>query len=233
MQVIDIPARQGGTWIKDAFALFRQQPLPWIVLTGTWGLLMFGSLLLPVVGVMVAVLQPAFFAGFALACRAQEQGGTVTAGYLFAALRFNPRPLVMLGVAIVLIDLLLLVLLQFLMDTPPPPLVAADASPMERMQALVNGRESLLMIFFAADSLLRALLWFVAPLLAFSRMSTWHAVRWSVYASLSNLAPLSVFGLLMMLVFVVAAVPAGLGLMVALPLLAIANYTSYRQVFRE
>ncbi len=233
MQVIDVPAAQGGTWLKDAFALFRAQPAGWIVLTAAWLLLMLGSLLLPFTGGVIAVLQPAFFAGFALACRAQEQGGRVTVRHLFAALRLNPRPLVSIGAAIVIIDFLLLLALQFLLDAPAPPAMPAEAGPVERMQALIKGRELLLTLFFALDSLLRTLLWFAAPLLAFNRMSAWHAVRWSAYASLGNLPALAVFGLLMVLMFLLAAIPAGLGLIIALPLLAIANYTSYRRVFRE
>ena len=233
MQVIDVPAAQGSTWLKDAFTLFRAQPMAWIVLTVAWLLLIFGSLLSQFTRGLVAVLQPAIFAGFALACRHQEQGGKVTVGHLFVALRFNPRPLVMIGTVIVTFDLLVPLLLQFVMDIPPPVPLEASADMMEQIQAFVHGRETLLIIFFALDSLLRTLLWFVAPLLAFNKMSAWHAVRWSVYASLSNLVPLSVFGLLMMLLFLAALLTGGIGLVIALPLLAIANYTSYRRVFTE
>lgn len=233
MQVIDVPAKQGGTWIKDAFALFRAQPMAWIALSAAWVVLLFGSLFLPVVGGVIAILQPAFFAGFALACHDQQSGGRVTVSHLFVALRVNPRPLVMIG-AVTSIAYLLLFALVYQLGAPWPTLPApGTGSELETLRTLLNGREWLLVLYFVVDSLLRTLLWFVAPLLAFNKMSAWHAVRWSVYASLSNLVPLTVFGLLMLLLFLAALLTGGLGLVIALPLLAIANYTSYRRVFTE
>ena len=233
MQVIDVPAKQGATWIKDAIVLFRGQPLAWIALAAAWVLLLFVSLFLPYIGGVIAVLQPAFFAGFALACRAQENGERVTVSHLFAALRVNPRPLVLIG-ALTSIGYLLLLAALYQLGAPWPDLPAqTPGNELETMRLIIKGREWLAVVYFLVDSLLRGLLWFAAPLLAFHQMSAWHAVRWSVYASLSNLVPLSVFSALMLLVFLLALLTGGLGLVIAMPLLAITNYTSYRRVFSD
>jgi uncharacterized membrane protein len=233
MQVNDVPAQQGATWVKDAFLLFRAQPLPWIALAAAWVVLLMGSLFLPVVGGVIAVLQPAFFAGFAIACRQQESGGRVAVGHLFAALRVNPRPLVMLG-ALTSIAYLALFVLVYELGAPWPDLpTPAAGSELQTLQALLDGREWVLVLYFAVDSVLRALLWFSAPVLAFTKMPAWHAIRWSVFACLSNLLPIALFGMLMTLIFLAALLTGGLGLVVAMPLLAISNYTSYRRVFSE
>ena len=213
--------------------LFRAQPLAWIALTSVWVMLLLGSLYLPMVGGVIAILQPAFFAGFALACRAQETGGRVTVSHLFAALRVNPRPLILIGAATSIAYLLLIALL-YRLGAPWPVLPApGPGNELETLHAILDGREWLAILYLLVDSLMRGLLWFAAPLLAFNRMPAWHAVRWSVYASLSNLVPLAAFGVLMMLLFAAAVLTGGLGLVIALPLLAIANYTSYRRVFGE
>lgn len=233
MHVIDLPAQQGGTWIKDAFTLFRGQPAAWVALTAVWFVLLCASMFLPIIGGVIAMLQPAFFAGFALACRDQENGARVRVGHLFAALRANPRPLVMIG-AISTLLYLLLVGLVYQLGAPWPLLPpAGSGAELETVSLLLQGREWIVLLYLLLDSLVRALLWFTAPLLAFNRMSAWDALRWSVYASLSNVAALIVFGALMALLFALAFLTGGLGLVVVLPLLAIANYSSYRRVFSE
>jgi hypothetical protein len=233
MQVLDVPAAQGGTWIKDAFALFRAQPLGWMALTAAWVVLLAGSLFLPVAGGVIAILQPVFFAGFALACRAQENGGRITVAYLFAALKVNARPLVLVGAFTSIVYLLLFSLLYYLGAPWPDAPAPAPGRELETMRAIIAGREWLAILYFVIDTLLRGLLWFVAPLLAFHRMSAWDAVRWSIYASLSNFLPLIAFGGLLILLLMAALLTGGLGLLLVLPLMVIANYTSYRRVFVE
>ena len=58
-----------------------------------------------------------------------------------------------------------------------------------------------------------------------------HAIRWSVYAALSNLGTMILYGLALGACFVLAVIPWFLGLLVVLPVMAISTFVGYREVF--
>ena len=76
-------------------------------------------------------------------------------------------------------------------------------------------------------------LWFAPQLIVFHGMSTSHAIRWSVYASLSNLGAMITYGAVLVLLLTVAWLPLGLGLIVMVPVMVISTYTGYRDVFER
>jgi uncharacterized membrane protein len=79
--------------------------------------------------------------------------------------------------------------------------------------------------------MVRAVLWFALPLLALNPMRVSHAIRWSFYAFIANFIPLMLFGAAMLAILFIAAMPMLLGLVLALPVYAIAHFMSYRRVF--
>ena len=74
------------------------------------------------------------------------------------------------------------------------------------------------------------------PLLLIHGMDTVQAMRWSAYAAVSNLGTLAVYGVLLfgLIELSMRTWPFGLlGLLLALPLIAISAYVGYRDVFEE
>ena len=76
-------------------------------------------------------------------------------------------------------------------------------------------------------------LWFSPALVYFHNEAPLDALKISFFASLRNWLPFLVYGILMLMLFVVAAIPLMLGFLVAGPLALISIYTSYRAVFTE
>lgn len=233
MQVIDVPASAGITWIKLSFALFRAQPVGWISLVAAWLLTTLGLFFVPLIGAAVGtILQPGFFASFVLAARNQEAGQPVGVHQLFAAFRANGRPLVTIGSITLLAEIMVMVLLALLGF---PRTIPATANGMPDFQAytqLLEGREWMVLMGVAMLMAIKAALWFTAAILALNQMPATHAIRWSCYALIANFLPMLVFGALMTGIFVLAALPPFLGMLVALPIYAIAHYVSYRDLFR-
>jgi uncharacterized membrane protein len=239
MHVIDAPANAGIHWIRQSFTLFTAQPAGWISLLACWLMLSVAVFfLVPVVGpALVTMLQPGLFAGLVIAARNQEAGQAVTLPHLFAGLRFNGRALLTLGSISLLAEIVVVVILGLLGFPRATLAVPADATfdVQKFMQAyvdLLDGKEWMLFFGFALLMLIKAFLWFATPLLALHPMRAGHAIRWSFYAVIGNFLPMLLFGMMIMAIFFVAAIPWLLGLLVATPLYAIAHYTSYRQVFR-
>lgn len=243
MRTNDVSFREGVTWIKQAFKMFGEQPLQWLALMFTWLLVTLLLGVVPLVGGPLATIaQTAFFAGFMLACRDQQAGKTLNVGYLVAALQTNPRGLLLVGSVALLAHTavtMLVVALGFrtgplveMMNLPTPELQNAVKS--GALAAEVEKLMPLTLLAHALNMLITAVLWFVAPLLAFHPdMKPTHAIRWSVFALVTNAGAMVVFGVLMMLLFMVGAIPLGLGLILVMPIFIISNYTSYRATFSD
>ncbi|MEO8101116.1 MAG: BPSS1780 family membrane protein [Betaproteobacteria bacterium] len=233
MQVIDAPANAGIGWIRQSFAMFTAQPAGWISLLACWMLLtLVVFVVVPIIGPALAtMLQPGLFAGFIIAARDQEAGQPVTLSRLFAGFRFNGRALLMLGSITLLAEILTVVVLGLIGFPRTIPLEANGWPDMRAYAQLLDGKEWMVLAGVGLMLLIKAILWFATPLLALHPMRAGHAIRWSFYAFVGNFVPMLLFGVMMCGVFFLAAMPWLLGLLVALPMYALAHYLSYRQVF--
>jgi hypothetical protein len=192
-----------------------------------------GLVLIPVVGGVAAnLLQPVFFAAFALAARKQLAGGTLEMGDLFAGFRLPLRPLVNLGAILLLAEIAIF----FLMSLAGLPGVGGSSGePLtvsEYLQTL-HGKEWILVMGLVLTALVKGALWFAPAILAFHSLSTAHAVRWSVFAALSNVGAMIAYGTLLTVGFLLALLTWGLALVVLVPVIVASTYTGYADVFAE
>ena len=230
IRVGELKAARGAGWIAEAFKLFRQAPLAWIALCSAWLVITLALLLVPLVGqAMSSFLQPVFFASFAIAAYKQAAGERVLMADLFAGFRRNLRAQVNLGV-LILVAVLAIVFAAGLLGLPVSGPVGESASFDEWAESF-RGKEWLLAGTILAIVLVKSAVWFAPPLIAFHGMGAIEAIRWSIYAAIANFGAMIVYGAILFAIFFVAAVPAWLGLIVAIPVMAISSYTGYREVF--
>jgi uncharacterized membrane protein len=230
IRVVELPASRGAAWIAEAFKLFRRAPLAWIAMCSAWILITLALIIVPLVGQAIAnFLQPVFFASFAIAAHKQSSGEGVLMADLFSGFRRNVRALVNLGV-LILVAVLAIIFAMTLLGLPVP---EGDTPPTinEYLDTLDGKGWSMLAITASFIVLVKTAVWFAPPLIAFHGMGAFEAIRWSVYAAISNLGALVVYGAFLFAIFLVAGIPWGLGLVVAIPVMAISSYTGYREVF--
>jgi hypothetical protein len=231
IRVAELPASRGIGWLTGAFALFRAAPLAWVSLCAGWIAITFGLLILPFIGgVLANFLQPVFFASFAITAYRQAQGEKIVMGDLFIGFKRHVRPLVNLGAVLLLAEIAIFAVMALL----GLPLVNAGSErgfTIEEYMEALQGREWVIITGFVLTVTVKGALWFAPPLIAFHGMSTLHAMRWSVYAALSNLGTMLVYGLALMAIFFVALLPWALGLLVVIPMMVISTYLGYRDVF--
>jgi hypothetical protein len=231
IKVADLKASRGAGWIVEAFALFRRAPLAWIALCSGWLLVTIVLLLVPLVGQAIAnFLQPVFFASFAIVAYKQAAGEGVLMADLFAGFRRNLRALLNLGI-LVLVAVLVILFAAGLLGLPVMGPAAGDPSSVDEWLESFRGKEWLVAATVLAIVAVKSAVWFAPPLIAFHGMGALEAIRWSVYAVISNLGALLVYGALLFALFFLAFIVWGLGLVVAIPLMAISSYTAYREVF--
>jgi len=173
--------------------------------------------------------------GMALGCRSLETGGDLELEHLLAGFRRNTGPLVAVGLLYLVGELVLLS-------------VFAMFAGMGLLTAVLSGDEAAILsslssglLFLALGGLvtlalaipLVAAYWFAPVLAMLHDVPAIPAMKESLFACLRNWLPMLVYGLVMLLLLVVAVIPLGLGLLVWAPLMFATIYTSYRSVFTE
>ncbi|HZZ94156.1 MAG TPA: BPSS1780 family membrane protein [Usitatibacter sp.] len=229
-RVATLPATRGVGWLRESFKLFRGAPLQWIGLCSGWISITFALMILPLIGgVLFNVLQPAFFASFAIAAYRQSVGETIAMGDLFSGFRRHWRALAVVG-TILFLGEMVVVLVMWMLGLPlapegPGPFTVQDYVDM------LQGSEWILATGFVLTLVVKGALWFAPPLIVFHGMSVGHAMRWSVYAAVENLGAMMVYGATLLALVFLGLIPYGLGLLVVIPLMAISTFVGYREVF--
>jgi uncharacterized membrane protein len=232
IRVAEVPASNGARWLGEAFAIFRQKPMAWIGLCAGWLVITFGLIIVPFIGGVIAnFLQPVFFASFAIIAYRQIAGEPVAMGDLFLGFRRNLRALMNLG-ALLLIAEIVIFALMALMGLPTAAEGDKTFTVTEYVESL-RGKEWILATGFLLTVIVKGSLWFAPPLIAFHAMSTMDAMRWSVYAAVSNIGTMIVYGACLLGLFFLGTLPWLLGMLVVVPMMVISTYTGYRDVFEK
>lgn len=225
-----VAAGRGLSWIAEAWTLFREQPLMWLLQFGAAFLLAVVVSLIPIVGqIALSLFMPVLIAGIVYGAHQLNQGEPLTFGKLFAGFSLRFVPLLLLGV-ISLVGTFGALLVGFgLGGAGFGVLTGAGADVGAGFFAVLMGT----LIALALMVPLYMALWFASSLVIINDYAVTQAIKTSFAACLKNIVPFLVYGVLMFILLFVASIPFGLGLIIAIPLAGLATYTSYRDVFYQ
>jgi uncharacterized membrane protein len=231
-RVADVPASRGISWLGESFRFFRTAPLQWMGLCSGWIAITLALIIVPLVGGVIAnLLQPVFFASFAIAAWRQAAGERLVMGDLFSGFRRNWRALVLVGV-VLLVAQIAIFALMWALGLPLLPRGEGPVTIGEYVEML-QGKEWILALGFLLTVIVKGALWFVPPLIAFHGMTAGHAMRWSVYAAVENLGAMMIYGAALLGLFFLGLMPYALGLLVVIPMMVISTFVGYREVFER
>jgi len=236
-----VNAGRGAAWWGEAWRLFAASPWIFIAIAVVFVVLMAALSLLPVLGSIAGtVLAPVFAGGVFIGCRALDRGGELTMGHLFAGFAERFGPLVIVGllylagtvvVAFVFIALMFGAVgatgISALLTSDP---VQAGVAMLAAfgMGIVVAGLVAMLL----GVPLLMAF-WFAPALVVFHNDEPFAAMKASFGACLANLLPFLVYGLVGLVLAILASIPLGLGWLVLAPVSMASIYTSYRDIFED
>ena len=231
MIVKSVAAGDGWIWIRGGFDLFRQNPVIWIALFLIYLLIGMALSVVPAIGpIVLNLLAPVFMAGFMLGCQALESGEELEINHLFAGFKHNTAQLITVG-GIYLAGIITIVGLVFV--TTGGAMLSMSGHPPAMEEAAGPG---MLLAALTALALLLPLImayWFAPILVIFHGLKAVDAMKLSFSACLRNIWPFTIYGLISMLLMVLAAIPLGLGLLVMIPTMTASLYVSYRDIFSE
>jgi uncharacterized membrane protein len=225
---------RGLAWWSEAWALFMHSALLWVAL-GV--ILIFGFALIgmvPLLGsIATALLMPAFAGGWMLAARKVQDGGTLEVADLFSAFKGEQlTSLIVLGALFAAATLVaFLVAGVFGAGAAFGLFTGGMRHSAGGMMAGLGAGALALLVLFAFLLLATAALWFAPALVVFRKMAPLDAVKASLAAVISNWLPFLVYGVIQLLLSIVASIPFALGWIVLVPVMLLTAFVSYRDVF--
>lgn len=236
-----VSAGRGWGWIGEAWPMFTAYPWTWIGAFMTLMVVSFVLGLIPGVGGVVStVLGPVFSGGLAIGTHAQYGGGRFDIGSPFAGFTRKPRGLLLLAAAYLgMIAVLVLVTglglaavlglgdgLDLLVDPQGP-----DAAQLDR---LIQMGPVVLLIFLVGMLLsipLGMATLFAPYLVALNDVPVPRALALSFLGCWRNILPFLIFGLAGIGLVLASVLTLGIALLVIVPLLIIAIYIAYRDIY--
>ncbi len=249
-------ARHGMAWLAQAYALFRQRRLSWVVLLLAYYILLLLLRAVPLIGpYAMTILKPVFAVGLLAAAWTQERGGTPALRLLFQGFRANLGSLLPIGLFFVA-GITAAVFASSLVDGGKLLELMSNGGAMSEEEITTALGDSALqtgMLFSALLSVPVVIAtWWAPALVVFQNAGAGRALLTSLRAALANWRPLAIYALAVF--FYGAALPALVTGVIALILpaaiaptivvallvpyaiffaatLHISDYVSYRDVF--
>ncbi len=233
MEVHQVKARQGLQWIMSGFYLFRMAPAAWILLTFTLILIAMSLALVPLLGQFVfTLISPVFLAGLMLGCKALEQGEKLDLPYLFIAFKDNSAPLITIGGIYLIGQVLIVGIVMLIGGTVMVDMLlygkrVDESELMGVMSSMMTA--SLIAISLSVPLIMAA--WFSPLLVIFHNVPPIQAMKKSFSACLRNFIPFQLYGVVIIILAIIAIIPYGLGLFILTPTFFASIYVSYKDIF--
>jgi uncharacterized membrane protein len=176
------------------------------------------------------LLMPVFMAGIVLGCRAIDGGESLQFNHLFAGFQTKFGTLAAVGALYLAGFVVILVVVMLITGVGVFALMAGGGQEVATSGAVLGLLLAVLIAIALSVPLLMAV-WFAPPLVVFHDLGAVEAMKASFTGCLRNVLPFLVYGIVGMVMFLVAALPLLLGLLVAGPVLLASVYTGYRDIY--
>lgn len=228
-----VAAGHGWSWIAQGWDLFKRQPGLWIGIAVTLFVILLVLALIPLLGPLAnAVLWPVLSAGLLIGCRALAEGGNLEFGHLFAGFRDRFGTLIAVGAISFGISFVIGILVAVVMGVGMFTMFGGGPGPGATPEALLTMTLAMLVMFALLLPLMMAL-WFAPALVVFHERGPVEAMKESFVGCLKNIVPFLVYGLVGLVLAILASIPVGLGWLLLGPVLIGSLYASYRDIYLE
>ena len=232
MEPRQVAAGQGWQWIVEGFGLFKKSPIIWVVLFIILLLIAIALHFIPILGPLVLyLLSPVFFGGLMVGCKAQQNGEELEIAHLFAGFKKNTNSLIALGGVYLVGQIIILGVMFMLGGSAVFNLMKGGQPDIVAMTAAMRSAMLAVLVALALYVPLAMALWFAPALTVFNDAQPVAALKTSFNACLKNIVPFLVYGIILFVLSIIAAIPFGLGLLVLVPVIFASVYTGYRDVF--
>jgi hypothetical protein len=210
-----VPAGRGWSWVAEGWRLFKASVGTWIGVVLVWGLIGIALGVIPFVGGLASfILMPVFLGGIMVGCRRSDETGALQFGDLFAGFQSALGALAGIGALNLLANIAIMLVAMLFTGVGMFGLLAGGGSPAALAVAGVSTLLAVLIYLALLVPVLMAL-WFAPALASLHQLGAIDALKQSFAGSLKNMVPFLVYGLVLLVAGIVAALPFVLGFIAA------------------
>jgi len=232
-----VSADRGWGWVREAWGLFKDRPWAWIGASVLYLLISIALSLVPLGlgGLVMTVLGPVLTGGLMIGAQTQLQGGGFEVKHLFAGFQRNPGSLALVGAAYLGFAVLIVVVMALGMAgvfalAGPGFIAGMDQGGFDPAQVGPLVLLPVLVVLLLIVPLSMAIL-FAPTLVALNDVPVLRSFTLSFQGCWRNILPFLVFGLVAVALSLASLLTLGLALLVLMPVLIIATYMAYRDIF--
>jgi uncharacterized membrane protein len=227
------PAGSGWSWITEGWRFFMKAPGIWIAITLVMLVISFAANFIPFIGPLaLAVLTPVFAGGVMLGCRALDEGKELEFRHLFAGFQ---NPLASLAtVGAIYLGCIIVIGLIVGVITGASMFAMMGGSGAQNPAMVAGALASMaiaVLIGLALFVPVAMLMWFAPALVVLHQLAPVEALKQSWSGCLKNMVPYLVYGVVLLVLAIVASLPIMLGWLVLGPVMAASIYSSYRDIY--
>lgn len=219
------PVGDGMTWISEGFSLFKQDIGMWIVTMIVGFIVAMVINIIPFIGSFISMfLTYIWVGGLMLGCQAVSEGKPFDIKYLFAGFSYRAGSLIGLSAITAVMSL---VIMFVAMGSMYMDLLTGEGNPE------VMGVQFWLSFLVAMALMLPVIMtaWFAPALIVLQDMPVIEAMKASFIGCFKNVMPFLVYGIVMLVIYILGLIPLLLGLLVVVPLIFTSMFTSYRSIY--
>ena len=222
-----VPAGRGWDWIVSGWNLFKKQPGMWIGLIVVALVIFFVMAIIPFIGSLaLMVLGPVFGGGIMLGCRALDEGRELEIGHLFAGFKEKFGTLAAVGAIYLAAQVVIMVVIMLITGASLFTLGRGGADGGTAMGIVLA-----MLIMMALMIPVAMAVWLAPALVALNDRGAVEAMKESFFGCLKNIVPFLLYGIVLFVASIVAAIPLLLGWLVLGPVFAGSIYASYRDIY--
>lgn len=225
-----VPAAQAFRWFGQGWRMFRRHTATWLGLALVIALVMVAITAVPGIGQFAVLFAlPLFAGGLMIGCRRIHRGDEIELADLFAGFRHHTLQLVLISVIAIALGAAALMLAYFVAGSD-----AVLRAAREESIATLSGNVVLAaLLLFVTSILINLAMWLSPALVVLHGERAPRAMLLSFEACMRNILPVMLFGLILIVLAMLASGLLFLGWLVLGPVMVGATYAAYRDLFVE
>jgi uncharacterized membrane protein len=239
LEVRAVALDRGWGWLMDGFDYFKRAPGPWVIMTILAAVIYIVGMWIPLIGfIAISIAAPILMGGFMLACQRQDRDETPEIADLFSGFKTRTTQLAIVGLLYLAGSFIIMLISGAMaaMFVGGGMMAGAASGYQEGMHMGMAMGLGIGMLFTALVAMalsipLMMAIWFAPALVLFQELEPLEAMKRSFAGCLKNIVPFLIYGVLAFILCAIAAIPLGLGLLVAIPILIASAYVGYRDIF--
>jgi uncharacterized membrane protein len=228
-----VAAGRGLSWWGAAWSMFKAAPGMWILTLLAFFVLYALVAIIPVLNFFAGFVAMLMGTGLLIGCDDLHRGDPLRVGHLFAAFKTRPGRLIVLVIVTGLLSILafFVAVLPFGLSMLPMLFGMEDMNSSMMTGTLLVSFLLIFLIFLALSVPIYMAYWFAPILIVKHDFGVGKAMLCSLKACAMNFVPFLVYGLVGLVLTIVAMIPLLLGLLILIPMIIASIYTAYRDIF--